>query len=360
MDPIFDPTDFLIPPGVHHLCAGGKSALPRCTESALRRCMEDKSAGPEGDRRQEAELPRLAARLARHWQVPEGDIGVCSSVAEGVSMLAESWDWRPGDEVVAVAHEYPSLAAPFATLPGVTLRVAPGLDGLRRALSPRTRMVLASHVSFLDAERADLQALREIADTVGAALVLDHTQAAGWCRIAAAVADFSFSACYKWLLGLTGIAVAHWNQARQPGWAPRTAGWHSLGVEWRPDWDHRPLVPGAMRFNRGNPNHAGAYALHAALDLLEAHDPATLERHVLALVAELRDRCQAVGLPVWAPRRHGASLCLPHPDTKGAVAALAGQGVWVWGGRGRLRVSFHGYNGMSDVDAAAEALRRVF
>ncbi len=360
MRPLFDPGEFTIPAGVHHLCAGGKSAVLRCTETALLRFLQDKTGGKEGDIRQEAEVERLTTRLARFWSVPDGDVGLCSSVAEGVSILAESWDWRPGDNVVAVAHEYPSLAAPFAALPGVELRVVPDLAALRARADSRTRMVLASHVSFLDAERADLPGLREAADRVGAALVLDHTQAAGWCRIGAGIEDFGLAACYKWMLGITGIAIAHWNRARQPGWAPRTAGWHSIGAEWRPDWPERPLVPGAMRFNRGNPNHAGAYALHAALDFLEIYDAAALEAHVLALAGELRARCLEAGLPMLTPINHGASVCLPHPDTRAAIAALNQRGVWAWGGRGRIRVSFHGYNGGADLDSAFTALREVF
>ena len=48
--------------------------------------------------------------------------------------------------------------------------------------------------------------------------VVDFTQAAGYLPIEASVADFAFSACYKWLLGVTGVAVAYWNRTRQPGW----------------------------------------------------------------------------------------------------------------------------------------------
>ena len=47
--------------------------------------------------------------------------------------------------------------------------------------------------------------------------------AAGYLPLEASIADFAFSACYKWLLGVTGVAVAYWNRARQPGWSPASA-----------------------------------------------------------------------------------------------------------------------------------------
>ena len=359
MQPIFDPSDFRMPPGVAHLCAGGKTPALRALDAALSACLDDKSGGLAGDARQEAMVARLRARVAGHWGCATGDIGLVSSVAEGVSMLAEGLDLRDGDEVVLADIEYPSLAAPFAMRPGVVLRVAEGPAGIAALVGPRTRVIAVSSVSFLTAERVDLAALRALADAHGALLVVDHTQAAGWMPIEAGLADFAFAACYKWLLGVSGIAIAYWNRARQPGWAPRSAGWYSMAVQGRPDWRAGfGLVADAMRFCRGNPNHAGVYALDAALDYLGRH--AGIEAHVLGLAAGLRARCIEAGLPMMTPESHGASVCLPHPEAARAVAAMQEQGVLVWNGRGRIRVSFHGYNGAADADRAFAALRAVF
>jgi selenocysteine lyase/cysteine desulfurase len=355
----FDPTDFLIPPGITHLCAGGKTPALRTLGEALGLYLADKSDGPAGDARQEAMVARLRARLARDWGCPVADIGFASSVAEGVAMLAESLDWRPGDEVALADIEYPSLAAPFAMRPEVTLRVSEGYAGLPDVIGPRTRVIAASSVSFLNAECADLYRLRALADSVGAMLVLDHTQAAGWMPIEAGIADFSFAACYKWLLGISGIAIAHWNRARQPGWRPASAGWYSMAAQGRPDWNAPfGVVDTAMAFCRGNPCHAGVYALGHAMDYAQRRAP--VAPHVLHLAGELRARCLHAGLPVMTPERHGASVCLPHPEAAAAVAAMEARGVLAWNGRGRIRVSFHGYNREEDAAWAAAALKGVF
>lgn len=359
MNALFPRGDFQIAPGIAHLCAGGKTPALHTLPAALARYLADKSDGPAGDHRQEEAIQRLRQRLARDWRCDLGDIGLVSSVAEGVAMLAESLDLYPGDEVVVPDIEYPSLAAPFAMRADVVLRVAEGVAGLAAAITPRTRVVAASSVSFLNAERADLHALRALADAAGAILVLDHTQAAGWMAIDAGLADFSFAACYKWMLGISGIAVAHWNRTRQPDWAPRSAGWYSMANQGRPDWRNPvALVPDAMRFCRGNPNHAGVYVLEAALDYLDAHPG--LEAHVLGLARELRGRCLEAQLPMMTPENHGASVCLPHPAAADAVRRLEAGGVLTWNGRGRIRVSFHGYNDTADVERAFAALRGVF
>jgi cysteine desulfurase/selenocysteine lyase len=359
MPALFPPDDFHITPGMVHLCAGGKTPVLRRTAAAIGRYLADKSDGPAGDARQEEEILALRRRIAAGWRCEAGDIGLVSSVAEGVSMLADSLDWRAGDEVVVPDIEYPSLAAPFALHPGVTLRVAEGLAGIAAAVSPRTRVIAVSSTSFLDASRADLPALRELADRVGALLVVDHTQSAGWLPIEAAIADFAFAASYKWLLGTSGIAIAYWNRARQPTWAPRSAGWYSIASQGRPDWrEEVGLVPDAMRFCRGNPNHAGVYALSDALDYLVAHPG--VEAHVLGLAGALRQRCLEAQLPVMTPAHHGASICLPHPEAAKAVKTLEQQGVLTWNGRGRIRISFHGYNDESDMTRAFEAVRALY
>ena len=359
MTALFDASDFLMPPGIAHLCAGGRTPALRAQSATLERYLADKSDGPAGDVRQEAAVQRVRWLVAREWRCEVGAIGLVSSVAEGVSMLAESLDWGPGDEVLVADIEYPSLAAPFALAPGVTLRVAEGLAGIAALITPRTRVIAVSAVSFLTAEKADLPALRQLADSVGALLVVDQTQAAGWMPIEAGLADFAFAACYKWMLGITGIAVAYWNRARQPGWAPHSAGWYSMASQGRPDW-RAPvgLVPDAMRFCRGNPNHAGVYVLETALEYLAAHPG--IEAHVTGLAGALRSLCLEAQIPLLTPENHGASICLPHPRAAGIVKHLEADGILIWNGRGRVRVSFHGYNGEADMLRVFKALRAGF
>lgn len=361
--PLFDPADFRIPPGIVHVCAAGETPVLRAQAAALERHADDKSAGPAGRARLDGEVERLRARLAAWWSVGTDDIGLVSSVAEGMSMLVESMDWREGDNVVLDRNEYASVVAPLALRRGVELRFArlADPDDVARAVDGRTRMIAVSAVSYLDARRHDLPALRRVADGAGTMLVVDYTQANGWLPIEAAVADFAFSACYKWMLGLTGIAVAYWNRARQPRWAPATAGWYSIVTGPRPDYAAPiPLRPDAGCFTRGNPAHAPAYAVHAALDFLETFPRGAVQAHVQALTVDLLARLAAEGIASMTPpdpAQHGASVCIAHDRAGAIVEAMAAQGVLAWNGRGRIRISFHGYNDTAELDRVMAALR---
>jgi cysteine desulfurase / selenocysteine lyase len=362
--PLFDPRDFAIPPGITHVCAGGETACLRRHDAALSRYLRDKSTGMAGRVAQEAAVARARAGIARLWDVDIGSIGFVSNVAEGVSIVAESLDWRDGDNIVIDANEYPSVAGPFLMRrhPRVTARQARGTEPDRFAacVNDRTRVIGVSYVSYLTGERHDLHALRVLADKVGALLVVDFTQASGYLPIDAAVADFAFSACYKWMLGITGVAAAYWNRARQPAWSPASAGWHSFEPGHRGYDDPQPLRADALRFTRGNPAHAPIYVLAEALDYLADYDMRAVQAHVQTLTTAMLDRLRSLQLPTLTPAdpaRHGASVCVPSAQAQKIVDAMAGNGVLTWNGQGRVRFSFHGYNSARDVDRAVDALR---
>jgi cysteine desulfurase / selenocysteine lyase len=366
MQPLFDPADFRLPAGIVHVCAGGETAALRAHDAALLRYVADKSSGLPGRTAQEAEIEAARAGMARLWGVSAGDIGFVSNVAEGVSIVAESLDWREGDSIAIDANEYPSVVAPiaFRRSPAVGLRQAAGSDPDRLAscVDSSTRIVAASYVSYLTGERVDLRALRHLADSVGALLVVDFTQASGYLPIEASIADFAFSACYKWMLGITGVAVAYWNRARQPGWAPASAGWHSLAAGPRGYGTLPALKADAMRFTRGNPAHCPIYVLNSALSYLSQYDMRDVQRHVQTLTTALLDELAASQIKVMTPAdpaRHGGSVCIASANAAAVVDALHEQDVYAWNGQGRIRISFHGYNGLSDVERTAAALQSL-
>ncbi|MSP00020.1 MAG: aminotransferase class V-fold PLP-dependent enzyme [Acetobacteraceae bacterium] len=361
--PLFNPRDFAIPDGVAHVCAGGETACLRGHDAALSRYLRDKSTGMPGRVAQEAQIARARAGIARLWNTDTGSIGFVSNVAEGVSIVAESLDFRNGANIVIDANEYPSVAGPFLKRAAVRQARGTGPDRFAGLVDAQTRVIGVSHVSYLTGERLDLIALRKLADSVGALLIVDFTQAAGYLPIEAAIADFAFSACYKWLLGITGVAVAFWNRARQPNWAPISAGWYSFEPGSR-GYDTPPrLRADALRFTRGNPAHAPVYVLAEALDYLAAFDMRDVQAHVQGLTTDMLERLRGLQIPTLTPSdpaRHGASVCVPSPQAQAIVGAMAEQGVMAWNGQGRVRFSFHGYNSRHDVDRATAALRSAW
>src|SRR5262249_32483767 len=309
---------FDLPKNVVHVCAGGETCRLRGHAASFARYLKDKADGMPGRTSQNLLIERVRERIGKMWCVAPGDVGFVSNVAEGVSMLCESITWQHGDNICFDGIEYPSVVVPFALSAAEVpeIRFAEGGDPNRilEKVDAETRLIAVSYVSYLNGERFNLANLRAKADEVGAILVVDYTQAAGYLPIDASIADFAFSACYKWLLGITGCAVAYWNRLRQPNWRPSTGGWHSLANGSRPDYaEGLMLRTDAMRFSRGNPSHASLYVLDGALDFLAGYEIEAVQSHVQALTGDLHDRLSAVGIPPLTPRgpaRLGARILL--------------------------------------------------
>ena len=284
--PLFDPADFRIPAGIAHVCAGGETAFLHRHDAALARYAADKSHGIRGRNAQDAEVMRARSLIAGSWGVGSRRYRAgppmspracrCWSRASTGSPATTSSSIRTS--ILRWSRPSPCSGTRIST----SAPPAPGMPRRwRRSVDARTRLVAVSDASYPTGERYDLAAMRQVADRVGALLAVDYTQAAGYLPVDPHVADFAFAATYKWLLGMTGTAIAYWNRERQPDWAPSTAGWNSIDTMERPDYAAGlRLVPDAMRFARGNPGHGAVYVLASALDFLGGFAPGSIQAHV--------------------------------------------------------------------------------
>ncbi|BCS20263.1 uncharacterized protein APUU_20695S [Aspergillus puulaauensis] len=376
--PLFPLTSFHPAPGITHLCTAGESLPLQAHSAAFTKYMSHKAAGHTGRIEQAQYIEDTRALIAEAWKVSPKEVGFAPSVADGISMLVESLDWTEGDNVCFHADEFPSIVAPFvlrrqqqqsrlkektggdAKITSPEVRYYNSETGLQDVVNSKTRLIAVSYVSYLDGSRIDLPHYRALADSVGAILVVDYTQAAGYAPINASIADFAFSACYKWLLGTTGAAIAFWNLARRPEWRPVTGGWHSLNLgSARPSWETSQLEArgDALCFSRGNPAHSSIYVLRGCLEFLGQWDAGVIQDHVQGLTKALLGRLQAEGILSATPAdraRHGASVVVYCEGASEIVDEMARKGVYASNGQGRVRISFHGYNCLADVDRVME------
>ena len=361
-------SDFVGLEGVTHLAAGGEAPWLAAHTEALSLLARDQSGGMPGRADKDATVERARELAARLLGVDSADVALLSSTTEGVNVLALALDWQPGDTVVVEAIEFPSLVFPWAKLreQGVEIRIVRPSDGsqwnytlddLAAAVDSRTRLLATSQVSYLTGRRHDLAQLRDIADRAGALLLVDATHGAGVVPVEAGLADVVVSSCYKWLLGTQGIALFYHDPQRLGGLEPPIVGWHSrmdaLSLE-QPDVWTAPAHAG--RFEAANVSYLSAYLLDSALAYLSRFPAAQLAAHSVQLTGLVLAGFARLGLEVTTPKqpeqRAGNATCVvPAGVDSGALAArLAEEGVLVWGGDGRLRVSCHLYNDEADVE----------
>ncbi|KAL4901091.1 hypothetical protein BDW74DRAFT_88185 [Aspergillus multicolor] len=369
--PLFPLDVFHLTPGITHVCAAGEGLPLNSHNAAFDNYMQDKAAGHIGPKFKSRQLDHVRQVITRQWNAASTkEVGFAPSVADGVSLIVEALHWEEGDNVVVDGADFPSLIAPFkvrsqahqarsgVAVPEVRLANA---DALHSVIDSSTRVIAVSYVSYLNSARVDLNHYRQVADKVGAILIVDYSQAAGYAPIDASIADFAFSCCHKWLLGSTGVAIVYCNQTRQSEWRPSTAGWHSLDSlpTKREEWEAETLRlrDDALVFTRGNPPHLPIYILRESMDFLEQWSAVDIERHVQILTSSFLDALEKEGIPSSTPRekeRHGASVTVHCNGAAEIVDEMREAGVYAWNGNGRVRFSFHGYNCQADVERIME------
>ena len=163
-------------------------------------------------------------------------------------------------------------------------------------------------------------------------------------------ADYDFTVChtYKWLCAPRGAAFLTVRPEAFDKVLPVAAGWYSADDPWRNCyWPRRPLSRTARMFDTA-PAWEAFVGARAAIALFAAADQPALWAHASGLADRL---CRGLDLP----ELHRAVVSWPDPQHE-QLARLTAAGIRASGPLGLIRVAFHVWNTVADVDAALVAL----
>jgi isopenicillin-N epimerase len=385
-------------PTVTFLNHGSYGACPEpilAAQSALRERLES-----EPVRFLSGELPdRLdAARLAvaRFLGADPDGLAFVPNATTGVNTVLRSLRFGPGDELLTNDHEYNATVNALravAARDGARVVVAPipfpiagpdaVLEAILAAVTPRTRLVLASHITSPTALVFPIEALVTELDRRGIDTLVDGAHAPGMLPVDldALGAAYWTGNGHKWLCGPKGTAVLWVRADRREAIRPLVV---SHGANEPP--------AGRSRFRRefdwtGTVDPTGYLVLPDAIDWMAAHAapnnggwPSVMAaNHAMAVAA--RDRlAAALGIEPPAPDAMlGSMAALPLPGVDDVVTAEALKAtleredriqvpIGPWPVRAALaegavprillRVSAQRYNEPADYDRLAEALER--
>jgi selenocysteine lyase/cysteine desulfurase len=319
----------------------------------------------------EAEERRaLFARLAG---VDADGVALVPATSYGLAVAAANLTAAPGQRVLVLAEDFPSnwyTWQRFASRTGAAVAAVGRGDGQTWAeavldeLDERTAVVAVLAVHWTDGALVDLGAVAQRAREVGAAVVVDASQALGAMPLdlAAVRPDFLASVGYKWLLGPFGLGYLYVASRHRDG-VPLEENWISrLGSE-----DFAGLVdyqdryqPGARRFDVGQRTHfeTTPMAIAALRQLLDWEVPrvaATLRR----TTGRIEEQVRALGLTLTSSDRgpHMLGVRLPAAARRRVAEALARAKVFVGVRGSSLRLSPHLWTTDEDVGRLVAALR---
>jgi selenocysteine lyase/cysteine desulfurase len=338
-------------------------AARRAAEVAWRRRARPWLIGSDDWFPEAEERRTLFARLAG---VDVEGVALVPATSYGLAVAAANLTAAPGQRVLVLAEDYPSnwyTWQRFASRTGATVAAAGRRDGqtwaeaLLDELDERTAVVAVLAVHWTDGALVDLGAVAARARAVGAALVVDASQALGAMPLdlTAVQPDYLVSVGYKWLLGPFSLGYLYVAPQRRDG-VPLEENWISrLGSQ-----DFAGLVdfqdryqPGARRFDVGQRTHfeTTAMAVAALRQLLDWQVPrvaVTLRQ----TTGRIEEQVRAIGLTLTSRDRGPHMLGIQLPDeARGRVAAALAEARVYVGVRGSsLRVSPHLWTTDEDVD----------
>jgi selenocysteine lyase/cysteine desulfurase len=313
------------------------------------------------------EVRSLVARLVG---AEAEEIAFVGNTSDGLSLVAEGLQWKPGDKVMVSHPDFPTNIYPWMNLRrlGVEPIFIPRINGslkvkdVKNALQPGAKMLTVSSVDFRTGFRADLEGLGQLCREKGIFFCVDAIQSLGIIPVDVKACGIHFLAAggQKWLLGPMGCGGLFVHKDLIGGVHPNRVGWKSVKDEENFfDIDFN-LKNDAQRFESGTLNLPGIFGLGAAIEFLFEVGIEKIHKRVLALNDILADGLCERGLKIVSPldfeKRSGIISFIPDTSPQRVVQSLFDQKVLVSERKGLIRVSPHFYNNGADIQRFFEAL----
>ena len=246
--------------------------------------------------------------------VDSDHISLTPNTSSGLCLIAQSFPWQEGDEVLAPLGEFPSNAWPWMALErrGVTFRQVPLWDAhragdqafesvppkanddvearLEASIGEKTRVLSVSWVRFQDGLKLDLKRLARICRKKNVFLVVDGIQGAGTCPIDLDGTSAFVTGGHKGLLGLSGQGFIYTEPEFRQHLLP-AGSW--LSVEdaadfSRPSTDFsRNWRSDGQRLEQKNYNVLGCAVLASSMSLINSLSVDRVFQHVRGLQKRL-------------------------------------------------------------------------
>ena len=276
----------------------------------------------------------LRQRLAGWFGVSPGRVAFSENVTAGCLLPLWGLPWQAGDQLLISDAEHPGVVAgirelarreqlELAVLPVMHLRgtaeaaAAGTLAALEAALTPRTRLVVLSHLLW---NTGQLMPIASVAERLQSHprqpwLLVDAAQSLGAIPVAEAAAAADIYACtgHKWCCGPEGLGAVALSERLLAESSPTLIGWRSLSNETAAG---SAFHHDARRFEVATsclPLFAG---LDTSLQLLEAEGDAQ------ARLLRIRERSQQL----WSGLQQidGLHTLLEQPPPAGLVSFVLG------------------------------------
>lgn len=367
-----------------YMDVANQGLISRSTRVCVEPHLENRLYGRNDEERMMGYVESTRARFAQLINAATDEIAITKNASEGINIIANAIDWRPGDNVVLCPKlEHANNILPWLQVKAkhnVELRLIEPengsipADAFTKVIDSRTRVVAVSTVTMVPGFRTVMGPIAEACKQYGAFLLADASQSIGILDtdVTRLDVDGLVASAYKGLMGLYGLGFLYcrreWANRLNPAYLARFSVDLGDAPESAPISESVKLRDGAPRFDIGHYNFPGVLAAYASMgQLLEIGIPA-IERSVTSLAKRLATGLFELGLPVCggpAGNHLGSIVAIGDPAAVAESQAvgnriqslhdwLSESQVMVSMRRGMLRFSLHVYNTTDEVDRVVD------
>ncbi len=215
---------FSLHPGLINLNNGGCSPSPRVVAESLKRQIDYANQGPSIYmwRTLDPVIEKVRTRLAKLLDTDPEEVAITRNASESLITCLQGLPMSPGDELLTTSQDYPRMINTILQrekrdgikMVRVDVPLAPQtseevVEAIEKGITSRTRMILASHVSFMTGEIFPIKKICALGASRGIPVVVDGAHA---------VAHFDFSlneigcdyygtSLHKWLMAPVGTGM---------------------------------------------------------------------------------------------------------------------------------------------------------
>ncbi len=330
---------------------------------------EEMDSGADNDELQGS----IKAKAARLLKVNKENLALTTCTSHGLSLVANSYPWQKGDNLIVPECEHPNNFYPWAQLrnQGVEVRLAKCKDGVIDAkeiiakIDSKTRMIALSIVTFYPGGYFDIAELNEYIKDKDIHIVLDAIQAVGFLPLyprdlkVSAIA----TAAYKGLMTPYGAGLLYVDDELNKKLVPREVSLSNIAVKKQfPELDYT-LIEDVQRLQPMPIHLAGLASMNRALDIILSIGIERIGKRVCSLEHSLKKELTANGvktvLEPGDPRlKH--IVCIEEKNAREVANFAREHGLYLSPRRSGIRMGFHIYNNEKDVMQAKEVLLKYY
>jgi selenocysteine lyase/cysteine desulfurase len=297
------------------------------------------------------------------------EIAVVSSASAGINSIVSALSFIHRRKVVLGSFEFPTMGHVWLSQRsrGAEIKFVEAVGDCLPAelyesvVDKDTLIVPVTGLCFLNGWRSEIKKIIAIAHARGALVMLDDYQDCGTRRVDVKDLDVDIyvSGTLKYLLGPPGLAMMYVRPELIKTLVPTISGWFAQTNPFAFDVKKLDPAASARRFEAGTPAIPNLYAAKQGIQLLQSIGLTEVSEHIAMLASALLRGALEMGIQVKTPLDTvGPLVVLRAKDSEALVAELAKVRIVASNRHDGLRIAFHVYNTMEDVETLLGALKQ--